>query len=136
MPDLKYGCARTSTDDQKLAACTHCKTIGYPKWRIPGSPNTEVALWLLFLVPGIAYSVWRHNAAANVCPCCGSKAVVPLSTPAGQEIQRAYPPAALSPEPPKASSEESINLWWLLLVLIILACSLYMYYGLSHSGSE
>jgi hypothetical protein len=109
-------------DDEKLVACTHCKTIGYPKWETPGSGATEVVLWLLFLVPGIVYSIWRSNAAASVCPSCGSKAVVPLSTPAGQEIQRAYPPAVpLSPKPPKAFSERDISpLWLLVFVLLII----------------
>ena len=78
-------------------ACTICKTISADSESIvPGSTTTEVLLWLIFLLPGVVYSIWRANGRKNVCPTCKSAAIVPLSSPMGQEIQRAFP----VPEPP------------------------------------
>ena len=111
-----------------LVACTRCKAIGYPEWIVPGSTSTELLLWLLFLLPGIVYSLWRSNAATNVCPTCHSKDIVPLSTPAGQEIQRAYPaavpiPAASpNPEQPEPRSAAARALLGATLIAVILYC--------------
>jgi hypothetical protein len=79
-------------------ACTVCKTISeQSKTTMPGSDGAEIALWILFLLPGIVYSIWRNNAKAEVCPSCNSKAIVPLSSPAGQSIQHEHPNQAIVP---------------------------------------
>jgi hypothetical protein len=76
-------------------ACTVCKTISAePENIVPGSTGTEIFLWLIFLLPGIIYSIWRSNAVKDACPACHSIAIVPLQSPMGQEIQRAFPPPA------------------------------------------
>lgn len=86
-------------------ACTVCKTISErSKTTMPGSDGAEIALWVLFLLPGIVYSIWRSNAKAEVCPACGSKAIVPVSSPAGQEIQREHPDRAIVPVPVEQAS--------------------------------
>lgn len=92
--------------DGRMIACTVCKTISKDsEWITPGSVLTELFLWLLCLIPGIIYSVWRSNAAIDVCPACYSTAIVPLDSPAGQEIQRAFPVLPKPTDPPISTSE-------------------------------
>jgi hypothetical protein len=77
---------------------------------MPGSTTTEVLLWLIFLLPGVVYSIWRANADKEVCPACHSALIVPLQTPMGQEIQHAFPSAvALATEPVLVNGETTPN---------------------------
>jgi hypothetical protein len=55
---------------------------------IQGSFLLECFLWLLFILPGIIYSVWRLTTKAKVCPACSSREIVPLASPMGQKLQR------------------------------------------------
>jgi hypothetical protein len=38
-------------------------------------------LWLAFILPGLVYSVWRHNKRHDACPKCGSAALIPADSP-------------------------------------------------------
>ena len=67
-------------------ACTVCETIAPPKTSVRGSFLVELGLWLLFILPGLIYSLWRLTGKAMVCIACGSTALVPLHSPAGQRI--------------------------------------------------
>ena len=62
-----------------------------------GSFLLECLLWLLFVLPGVIYSVWRLTTKAKVCPACGSKDIVPLSSPIGQRLQRELASPTASP---------------------------------------
>jgi predicted RNA-binding Zn-ribbon protein involved in translation (DUF1610 family) len=65
--------------------CTACGSIGYTKRRMKGSILTEFLLWCFFLIPGLIYSIWRHTTVAQVCPSCGSSAVIPTDSPVAQQ---------------------------------------------------
>ncbi len=65
--------------------CTACGSIGYSKRRMKGSILTEFLLWCFFLIPGLIYSIWRHSTVAQVCPSCGSSAVIPTDSPIAQQ---------------------------------------------------
>ncbi len=65
--------------------CTACGSIGYTKRRMKGSILTEFILWCFFLIPGLIYSIWRHSTVAQVCPSCGSSAVIPTDSPVAQQ---------------------------------------------------
>jgi hypothetical protein len=65
--------------------CTRCGHIGEPRRITPGSFLIEVVLWLFLLVPGLIYSLWRISARHNACRECGSRDVVPLTSPAAQK---------------------------------------------------
>lgn len=65
--------------------CTACGSIGYTKRRMKGSILTEFLLWCFFLIPGLIYSIWRHSTVAQVCPSCGSSAVIPTDSPVAQQ---------------------------------------------------
>jgi hypothetical protein len=69
--------------------CTQCEYIGNSKNAVKGNILLELILWLLFIVPGLIYSVWRLSSKSNVCPKCGSQNLVPLDSPKGQKIAKA-----------------------------------------------
>lgn len=41
----------------------------------------ELGLWLLFIIPGVLYSIWRLASAEYVCPRCDAPHMIPLDTP-------------------------------------------------------
>jgi hypothetical protein len=52
--------------------CPNCGTVGRPKTATRGSFLMEVSLWLLLIVPGLIYSLWRLTTKTKVCPKCGA----------------------------------------------------------------
>lgn len=72
----------------KQLICTQCHSIGTPKTIARGSFWIEVVLWLLFLVPGLIYSIWRLTTKRKACQYCGASSLVPLSSPMGQKLRQ------------------------------------------------
>lgn len=68
--------------------CTACGGQGSPKRVVKGSLGLEIVLWLLLLVPGMIYSVWRLTSRYDACPHCGAAGMIPLNSPRGQQIAR------------------------------------------------
>jgi hypothetical protein len=68
--------------------CTRCEHQGQAVKRTRGHMAIELVLWLLLIVPGVIYSVWRMSTRHMVCAKCGSAELVPLDTPAGQRLAR------------------------------------------------
>ena len=66
--------------------CTACGSRGRTKSSTPGSIFIEILLWLMFIVPGLVYSIWRLTKRHKVCAACGSAALVPVSSPIGQRL--------------------------------------------------
>jgi hypothetical protein len=56
--------------------CTRCGETAAPDSRVAGSDRLELALWLVFLVPGLLYCVWRHLQRRRTCPACGSSDLI------------------------------------------------------------
>ncbi len=50
--------------------CPNCKYEGIGKHITRGSVAVELALWLLFMFPGLVYSFWRLSTTKLVCPEC------------------------------------------------------------------
>ena|SRR3989338_5159025 len=68
----------------KKQICMSCGFVGFPKAVVKGSILVEIFLWILFLLPGIIYSVWRSSSRHQVCPSCGNdKSLVPVDSPNG-----------------------------------------------------
>ena len=82
--------------------CTTCGFSGPIDAEKPGSGAVELVLWLLLIVPGIIYSVWRSTSRAErICPKCGGRAVVPQRSPIGHAIStNSQSPRATLPSPP------------------------------------
>jgi len=68
--------------------CSNCGFKGKPKKRKKGSLLLEICLWILAILPGVLYTVWRLTTIAKVCPKCGKDTMIPLSTPIGQKLSK------------------------------------------------
>ncbi len=67
--------------------CTNCGTAGRPKSKTRGSFIIEIILWLMMIIPGIIYTLWRLTTTEKVCRACGSPNMVPLKSPKGKKLQ-------------------------------------------------
>ena len=65
--------------------CTTCHTVGKQKRETRGSFVIELALWLMLIVPGLIYSLWRLTTRRNVCRACGSPNIVPTTSPVARQ---------------------------------------------------
>lgn len=61
--------------------CTRCGHVGRAARRAKGSIAMEIVLWLLFLLPGLIYSIWRLTTKTRTCPKCASPDIIPPDTP-------------------------------------------------------
>ena len=66
--------------------CTNCGYIGRPVWITKGSFGLEVLLWLVFLVPGLLYSVWRVSSRYAGCPKCKASNMIPGDSPVARKF--------------------------------------------------
>jgi hypothetical protein len=57
--------------------CLDCGFVGLPKQCKPGTFGVEVVLWVLLVVPGVVYTIWRLSSRYEGCAKCGSKRIVP-----------------------------------------------------------
>jgi hypothetical protein len=76
--------ARPSAEGRMI--CPACGTRGEPKTITRGSLRIEILLWLLLIVPGVIYSLWRLTTRAEGCPACGQIGMIPVATPRGQQL--------------------------------------------------
>ncbi len=85
--------------------CHDCGSQCDPAVKTRGSLLIEIIAWLLFLIPGIIYSLWRVSSRVNICPACGSERIVPINTPIGKKIMETHHAAPLPPQsaPPKST---------------------------------
>jgi len=72
--------------------CPNCGTVAVPKKFTKGSFLMEVLLWLLFVIPGLIYSLWRLTTRYNGCPACKGADLIPFGTPRANEILARRPP--------------------------------------------
>ena len=66
--------------------CLDCGTHARAKIETRGHFALEIALWILFILPGLIYSIWRLTSRRYVCPACGGVRLVPPDSPAGAEM--------------------------------------------------
>lgn len=71
--------------------CTTCHAVGRPRTETRGSFWVEVFLWILFLIPGLLYSLWRLTTRRKVCPTCGAPTLVPLASPIARKLGARQP---------------------------------------------
>lgn len=88
-----------------MKACKDCGHVGEPVVITKGQFWVEVAMWLLFILPGVVYSVWRLASRVDGCASCGSQNLIPIDSPQGKQITAVYealnPPAPYVPSRPK-----------------------------------
>ena len=67
--------------------CTNCGFVGRPRMTVQGSGCVELALWLLLIIPGVIYSVWRLPSKQPACPNCSApNSMIPAHSPRAREI--------------------------------------------------
>lgn len=72
--------------------CAMCGTEGRPRRQTRGSFLIEIVLWLLFIIPGLIYSLWRVSTRRSVCAACGSDNVMPLDSPVARKLRAEFHP--------------------------------------------
>lgn len=76
--------------------CSQCGSVTSPKRVTPGTMWITLVLLLCAVVPGIVYWIWRHTSTYAVCRKCGSKNLVPIDSPVGQDIIATRPSVVAS----------------------------------------
>lgn len=67
--------------------CSNCGTYNAePARPFPGSGAVEIVLWLWLIIPGLLYTIWRHQNRRYVCRSCGSTGLIPADSPKGREL--------------------------------------------------
>jgi len=73
--------------------CRKCFHIGPRELNKKGKLSIEIILWLLFIIPGLIYSIWRRKGRWFACQACGTHHIVPLSSPLGREALKGKGPS-------------------------------------------
>ena len=61
--------------------CNECGYVGKSISATKGSFLVEVFLWLLFIIPGLIYSMWRLTTRHRACRVCKSPHIIPENSP-------------------------------------------------------
>lgn len=62
--------------------CTQCGAETSAPLKVPpGSPWVALALAVPFVIPGVAYAVWRYTMRRDSCPTCGHAKLIPSDAP-------------------------------------------------------
>ena len=90
--------------------CKNCGYIGDPKVHTPGYFAVELLLWCLFILPGLAYTLWRTSIRTTICPQCRQINMIPADSPMAQGIIAEMRNRSEDPQPaapPKQYQEQS-----------------------------
>lgn len=66
--------------------CTVCGYKGKAKRITKGNLGMELVLWLLMIIPGLLYSLWRLTTRYDGCPLCHGNTLIPLDSPVAKKI--------------------------------------------------
>ena len=89
--------------------CSDCGSNGKPEKLIQGQFLMELLLWgsgilvilfskmlfgfwLIAMLPGVFYTIWRITTKYDGCKVCNSKNIVPLDSPKGKELSNRNKP--------------------------------------------
>jgi len=64
--------------------CTTCGAVTNPVTITKGSFLIELVLWLMMILPGLVYSIWRLTSRITACPACKNPTLIPLASPVAQ----------------------------------------------------
>lgn len=66
--------------------CKNCGHIGNREYFMKGHFLIEIFLWLIFLAPGIIYSIWRYVTQYPGCPKCKQDTMLSVTSPMGRKL--------------------------------------------------
>lgn len=78
----------------QVMVCATCGHHGAAAVKTRGSFAIEVVLWLMFIVPGLVYSLWRLSTRGTACASCGGTTLVAPDSPVGRKMLAAQGPSA------------------------------------------
>ena len=67
--------------------CTACGYVGRSRRVTKGSIFIELFLWLLIIVPGLIYSIWRLTSKFDACPKCNNAGMIPADSPIAKKFR-------------------------------------------------
>lgn len=79
------------TIKKKEVFCPNCGNIGKAKMITKGSILIEIFLWILLIIPGLIYSLWRQTSKYKACAACGNESVIPGTAPNVQKMIANHP---------------------------------------------
>jgi len=79
--------------DRRTMICPSCGSRGPAKIQVRGSIWIEIILWLMLIVPGLIYSIWRLTTKRPVCVQCDQPGIIPIATPRGAELAAKFSPS-------------------------------------------
>ena len=87
------GARQAVRDNRKARAeefyCPTCGALTNGRRKARGSMGVELLLWMLFIVPGLIYSLWRMGSKQTVCGACEAPGLIPSTSPrARRELGR------------------------------------------------
>jgi ribosomal protein S27AE len=86
--------APSERDLKKLWYCDRCGYLGNQRRYTKGSFGLELFLYLLMILPGVIYTLWRLTSKYKGCPKCATPNMMPATSPkALTAIQAAQRPA-------------------------------------------
>lgn len=68
--------------------CPNCGAVGAPVTVTRGSLLVELVLWLMMVLPGVLYSVWRLTTRHQACPVCKAAGMIPVESPRARAALR------------------------------------------------
>jgi len=75
-----------------MELCTQCLNQVKPNKGVRGYFVIEILLYILMILPGILYTLWRITGGREkTCPTCGGHAFVPIDSPAGKALLASIP---------------------------------------------
>lgn len=75
-------------DFRKKYVCMECGCQREPVMANRGMLIIELLMWLLYILPGVIYSIWRRVRKQEVCPSCGEPSVVLTSSSRAMKMMR------------------------------------------------
>jgi hypothetical protein len=75
---------------ESLFICANCGFKGNSKTVTNGSFLIEVFLWIMLIIPGMIYSLWRMTSKYKACPKCNAPNMVPMDSPRGKKLEAEF----------------------------------------------
>jgi hypothetical protein len=101
---MKKALKVSGVDFTKQYVCMECGCQRDPIDAKRGLLVIEVFMWLLYIVPGIIYSIWRRVRKHQVCPNCLNPSVVLTSSSRAMGMRRLL---KAFPQPSMTNSKNS-----------------------------
>lgn len=88
---VAFSAPATKKRPKKQYICTICGTVGKPVNITQGSILIEIVLWIMLIVPGLVYSIWRLTTKTVVCPECKNATMISTDSPIGRKLLSEQP---------------------------------------------